>query len=435
MQNLVLLFTLVIFTSCTQKPDVNQEIYTTDIDNYWIAYDKIKATNDTIIQYQYINDLFIDKGTVGLKNIMTARNYTAKEYVDAINNYPEFWTSIRENTYQSKEYNHRITESVQQLKNIYPDLTLVPIYFTIGSLRTGGTILDKTVLIGSELSFADKSTVIDELPEWRQPFFQDYTPIEGVELLCVHEYIHTQQAELIDNLLTYCLYEGVAEFVSTKALGVPSNVPAIQFGEDNEKVVKERFEEDMFVSQNTYNWIWGENQNELKVRDLGYYIGYAICENYYDKAKDKTAAIKEMIELDFSKEEQVEAFVDASNFLSDSLSLLFDKYEKSRPTVLTIEPSVNDDENVSSTLKKITLHFSTPMNKEHRGFDLGPLGVENVLRVQNVIGFSEDGKSFAFEVELEPNKKYQSLVTNRFVSEGGVPLKPFLINFKTASKK
>ena len=102
---------------------------------------------------------------------------------------------------------------------------------------------------------------------------------------------------------------------------------------------------------------------------------------------------------------------------------------------MNFEPAIINNNKVDYQLKKITLNFSTAMNKETRGFDFGPLGENNVLKVQNVIGFSEDGKSFTFEVELEPNKQYQSLVTNRFVSLSGIPLKPFLIDFKTAKKK
>lgn len=56
------------------------------------------------------------------------------------------------------------------------------------------------------------------------------------------------------------------------------------------------------------------------------------------------------------------------------------------------------------------------------------------LRVKNVVGFSEDGKSFTFEVELKPNQRYQSLVTNRFRTINGISLKTFLIDITTANK-
>jgi hypothetical protein len=34
---------------------------------------------------------------------------------------------------------------------------------------------------------------------------------------------------------------------------------------------------------------------------------------------------------------------------------------------------------------------------------------------------------------LQPNKKYQTLVTSNFTNEKGIPLKPFLIEFETGS--
>jgi hypothetical protein len=50
------------------------------------AYDKISSTKDSSLQYDYLNKLFLEKGSPGLKAIMQARDYTAKSYVDAINN-------------------------------------------------------------------------------------------------------------------------------------------------------------------------------------------------------------------------------------------------------------------------------------------------------------------------------------------------------------
>jgi hypothetical protein len=422
---------MFIHFGCANSKNVKQEIYSDDIDLFWNAYDKIVSTNDTVVQLKYINELFINKGSKGLKNIMLVKNYTDQQYVKAINNYPEFWTSIRSNTLLAKKYDEKINGNIGKLRTLYPELKPMPIYFTIGLFRTGGTIYDKTVLIGSELSFADKTTKIEELPEWRKPFYKASEPINDLELLCVHEYVHTQQTELVDNLLSYCLYEGVAEFVSTVAMGLPSSTPGVHFGQANEVLVKQKFQEDLFVVKHTYNWLWGENQNELKVRDLGYYIGYSICERYYNQATDKKKAIKEMIELDYHNEKQIEAFVDSSHFFTESVAKLYQNYENARPTVVRIEPEINEQQNVESKINTITIHFSSPMDKESRGFDYGPKGENNVLKVQNIIGFSEDGMSFSFKVDLRPNTEYQSIISNRFLDAKGFPIKPFLLDFRT----
>ena len=252
----------------------------TDIENFWNAYDKITTTKDSVQQYRLLRELYLNKGTDGLKGIIEVRDYSEKEFIDWITQNPKFWNSIRPNTLKVKDIYPKINTNIKKLKKAYPDIKPSTIYFTIGAFRTGGTIQGNKVLIGSELSLADKTTIIDELPGWRQSFYKTQNPLKELPLLCTHEYIHTQQKELVLNLLSMCLYEGVAEFISCKVTNTKSDTPAIEFGKANQKIVVDKFVTDLFVMTNNYNWLWGENRNELKVRDLGYYIGYEICERY-----------------------------------------------------------------------------------------------------------------------------------------------------------
>lgn len=433
MKKLFYVLAFLIISHNLFSQDFQQSIITTDVDNFWMAFDKITTTADSATQYKYLQELYINKGTEGLKNIMQVRRYTAQEYINAINNYPKFWHSIRANTLKSKQFGQDVENGVDQLRKVYSELNPATIYFTIGIFRTGGTIFNNNVLIGSETALTGKNVDVSEFPEsfnYYKTYVQE-DPIQNITLLIVHEYVHTQQKPFVDNLLSYCLYEGVAEFVSTQATAKASTTPAIQFGQSNENLVKSKFEEEMFLMDKIYDWIWGNNTNELKVRDLGYYIGYEICQRYYTMAKDKNQAIKEMIELDFSNEEAIEKFVDGTDFFSAPLQVLYENFEAKRPSVTGIEQFKNGSQDIDPDLTRITLHFSAPMNKNYRGFDYGPLGESNVLRVENVIGFSEDGKSFTFEVALKPNQKYQSLITNRFRSVDGIPLKAYLIDIKT----
>lgn len=95
---------LFLFISCAAFAQHRQSnLNTDDIPNFWIAYDQISASRDSTRQYELLNRLFLEKGTPGLKAIMQARNYTAKSYIDAINNYPLFWNSIRPNTLKTRE--------------------------------------------------------------------------------------------------------------------------------------------------------------------------------------------------------------------------------------------------------------------------------------------------------------------------------------------
>lgn len=429
--------TIILFTTLTNLfAQINKQIFvTTDIDNFWTAYDKIITTNDSAEQYDYLNKLYIEKGSAGLKNIMELKQYTPKKYIDAINQYPLFWKSMRHNINQSKNITGYVQIAINKLKTAYPALKPVPIYFTVGVFRTNGTTSNNSILIGSEMALTDKNTIISELPEYLSYFYTQYAnSYKTIDLLCVHEYIHSQQKELVQNLLSASLYEGVAEFASATITGKPSNVPAIVFGKNNEASVKQKFEEDMFIPSRFYDWLWSAGKNSFNVRDLAYYIGYTICERNYAMAKDKKNAIKEMIELDYTNEAQVENFVDRTKFFSASLKMLNENFEKLRPRVIKVSQFENGSQTVSPGLTTITLNFSESMDKNNRGFDFGPLGEPNVLRVKNVIGFSEDGKSFTFEIELKPNQRYQSLITNRFCTTNGIPLKPFFIDIVTSSK-
>ncbi len=437
MKNIVLpLLLIVSLLGCDKKKDTSaQHIVTTDIDNFWDAYDKITTTQDSILQYKYIDSLYIQKGTLGLKSIMEARNYTQEDYINAINKYPEFWSSIRENTLKTTNYVSELNEGIEKMRGIYPELKPAKMYFTIGALRTNGTTVDNLVLIGSELAMADKNTIASEFKGnnsvGRRKYFNS-NPIDDLVLLNIHEYVHTQQNEQVDNLLSYSLREGIAEFVSTTAMHVPSATPAINYGKRNDNV-KKKFEEEMFFGNNIHHWLWSDFQNEFNTRDLGYYIGYSIAEIHYNKAENKQEVIKEMIELDYTNETQIENFVDGTHFFSMSLEKLYQDYEKRRPTVVGIKPFDNFNKNVDVKINSITIEFSESMNQEFRNFDFGPLGKEALIRIKKVIGYSEDGKSITFEIEdLKPNKHYQLTIGSGFRNLKNVPLKAYLVDFKTS---
>ena len=427
-----LLFLLLV-VSCSTRERKQKNIIADDIVNFWKAYDKITSTKDTILQYAYLDSLYLQKATAGLRAIREVRNYTPEDYITAINNYPKFWNSIRKNTLQVDKYSQELEKGIEKLKEIYPELKPATVYFTIGALRTNGTVLDSLVLIGSELAMTDKNTISSEfsepLQEARKTFFET-NPIDNLVLLNAHEFIHTQQKPMVYNLLSQVIYEGVAEFVSATALQVSPVTPAIAFGKKNEKRVKERFEHEMFYPNNTSKWLWSNAPNEFGIRDLGYYIGYQMCENFYHKSSDKKQAIKKLIELDYSNEKEVEAFVKEAGFFTTSLDELYERFDKKRPVVLGIKEFENESKQVDSNLKQITINFSQPLNGYNTGVDYGELGENAFPKVVNRV-WGEDNKSWTLTVELEPKKEYQLLISNNFRTQDDVPLKPYIVHFVT----
>ena len=372
----VLLIALLIFTNCKNVPHTNQNVVTTDITNFWEAYDQITATQDSVLQLKYLDSLYLQKGTVGLAGIMQARNYTPREYINAINNYPYFWKSIRKNTFVVDKIGSELESGIHKLKEVYPKLKPAKIYFTVGAFRTGGTTIDSLVLIGSEISMADSTTVTSEFPENLSHLKSHFktNPKNHLVFLNVHEYVHTQQNPRVSNILSMAIYEGVAEFVAVKALGISSPNPQIEFGKRNADRIRDVFEKEMFYNNNLYKWLDGNAPNEFGMRDLGYYVGYQMCENYYNQAVNKAAAIQTMIELNYANEADIEDFIKKSNYFSASLETLYAAFESKRPTVLKITQFPNNSQNVSPKTKEITLEFSEPLNGQNTSVDFGDLG-------------------------------------------------------------
>lgn len=439
MKNLTLLLFLLLSQLTFGQENSNertQNFVTHDIDNFWNAYDKIVEEEDSIKQVALLEEHFLNVGSPGLAAFREAKSYTIDDYLRVINSYPKFWSSIRKNTHTAKGCAVEIEKEVKKLEQLYPDLKPADIYFTMGAMRSPGSALNGHVLIGSEFAFADKNTVSEEFPERLEnnlrPYF-DSNPIEDIVFLNVHEYVHTQQNTYGYDLLSQTLFEGVAEFVTVISTNQASNTPAVDYGKANNKFVQSVFEKQIF-NPHWYNWLYNSFENQFKMRDLSYYVGYAIAEKYYEQASDKKQAIKAMIELDYANQKEVEAFAEASGYFKKSMKKLHKAYDKSRPQIKKISQFKNGSQTVNPLLTLVTIEFSTPMDVNWRGFDYGPLGESNVLSVQKYIGFSEDGKSMSFEIKLEPNKQYQLLLPNSFRNTNGVLMEPYLIDIKTSDK-
>ncbi|AYM99002.1 DUF2268 domain-containing putative Zn-dependent protease [Chryseobacterium sp. 3008163] len=416
-----------------------QKIIFDDIINFWKAYDKVIIEKDSAKQISLIKDLYINKATPGLNGIMKARNYSAEEYVFAISQYPKFWKSIRTNTLKSNQFSKEIQNGIEKLKTIYPVLKPVDTYFEIGILRTGGTTIDGMLLIGSEVALADQSVITEEFDE-RYPHLRSYfntNPINDVVFLNVHEYIHTQQKETIGNtLLSQTIMEGVAEFLAEIALNEKSPNPQIAFGYKNEEKIKREFEKEMF-SSNIYNWLMNTPDNQFRMRDLGYFVGYAICKKYYEQSSDKKSAVKEMIQLDYNNESDLMNFVDRSKYFPKLLKLYKIEFEGNQPKVLSVSPIKNGSKNIKPGIIQYSINFSQEMDTNFRRFDYGPLGETAIYKFKKLIGWSNNNQTLTLEIEVEPNKKYQVLIADGakgFKNKQGIVIKPYLFEFETGSK-
>ncbi|MEJ7557298.1 MAG: DUF2268 domain-containing putative Zn-dependent protease [Pedobacter sp.] len=429
MKHLYLLVFALLFPLLTKSQHLQTSlIYTSDIDRFWIAYDSVKTTIDTAIQRNYMQKLYIDKGSEGLQAFMKARDYDAELWVHIINKYPKFWTSIRKNTLQAKRDAKRIEVSINQFRKLYPELRPAKMYFTIGGLRSGGTTTNDMVLVGAEIATADQTTDAAELSDWLKNVFKNQ---QGANLVSVnvHEYVHTQQQPKGQTLLAQSIREGSADFISEVVTGKIDSSAYTVYGRQHEARLRELFKLEMFSTE-TSNWLY--NGSNAPHADLGYFMGYAICQSYYKNQPDKRKAIKDIIELNYQNLQLLNDFLTASKYYDKPLNPteLLKDFEALKPSVVNLSPDINLKTDVDTTLTELTFNFSQTMG-EGKSITFGKGGKDH-FPLTSIIGFSEDRKSFKVKLALVPDKDYNFVITGKgFKSKTGHPLKEYTVQFNT----
>ncbi|MEM6797541.1 MAG: hypothetical protein AAF725_26470, partial [Acidobacteriota bacterium] len=408
--------------------DGSVPVVSDDVPLFWSVYDKVLETEGEEARLKILREEYIAQGSPGLEKMIRARRYTAEEFLYAIESYHEFWESVREDSGDVVQVVDSLQEGIEQLRKVYPGLSPATIYFTVGALRSNGTFMDGDLLIGSELAFATDRTVSHELTEDlpHLPAFFSTNPKEQVVPLVLHEYIHTQQQRDGGyNLLAQALYEGVAEYAATAALGKESAVQAVRFGLENDERIKEKFADEMF-SPWFSNWLWNSPDNEFGVRDLAYYVGYAIADRYIQASEDPRAALEELIELDSRDPDAIRRVVERSSYFDEPLEVYQSRFEKERPVLQTVDFAWTDP---PSAAGELTLRFSRAMNTCCASADFGPRGKDHYPELQSV-RWSETADAVTYSVRVEPGKEYEMLIQEGYRTPRGHPLREELIRFK-----
>ncbi|WP_212001180.1 DUF2268 domain-containing putative Zn-dependent protease [Chitinophaga sp. HK235] len=299
----ILLLTSAVRVSGQEAPHA----FTTDIDNFWIAFDSIQTIKEKEKQVGVMKELYIDKGTEGLKRFMELRRFDAAKLVEAIIKYPKFWRSIRPNTLTIERNLPAIEKHIKEFKVLYPELRAAKIFFTITAIRAAGTTKDSLVLIGSEITMGNKSTDVSEFPDKRLYNFFQSQESDNIIPVVIHEYVHTQQKTEAKILLGQAICEGACDFITELVLKEPLKNAYLRYGREHEAELKQQFKKEM-MGEDFSNWLY--NGATIKTMgDLGYFMGYTICKSYYQRAKNKSKAIKDIITLNYSDQAAVVKFL------------------------------------------------------------------------------------------------------------------------------
>lgn len=297
MKHFLAIFVILFSFSCSGQTSDKFTIETSDIPNFWKAYDSIQNTTE---KAKVFSELYLDKASESFKKMIALSGdiRNPENYLKSFEEYPKFWNSLREPTLELQNIEGEIVECYQKVQELYPSFKPGDVCIFIGvrsiqaSVPNGGNL----IFMGGELNLQfDKVNLSEFKPEETFPY-QNST-----KSTIVHETIHLQQKGDAKSLLGQAIIEGSADFLAELFLDEPYKSQAYIYGRKNEEKLWTEFSKEM-NSADISNWFYIESGKKDRPADLGYFIGYKITKSYYEKAKEKEKAIREIIEVtDFKK--------------------------------------------------------------------------------------------------------------------------------------
>lgn len=250
------------------SPD-SARIHTADVARFWSVVDR--AT--TLDLMQMLQRDYLDAGSGGLRLFASAKIGGALDLARQLYNERARYESVRAATLRAPEADAGIRAAYRKLGSLYPRAVFPDVYFLVGRFALGGWEKDGAIMIATEL--------------YR-------TPQELVTIVA-HEIVHAQQAPSSSDhtLLERAFIEGSADFVGELISGATINAPAQAYGRAHERELWTEFQRGM-NDRDFGDWLYQPGEHG-RPRDLGYFIGYRIAESYYRNAKDKRAALGDII--------------------------------------------------------------------------------------------------------------------------------------------
>ena len=267
-----------------------QGFVTTDIENFWRAYDASSAEN----RASALQRLYLDQASPGLRDFIRVRSLTAENLAEGIAAYPKYYESIRENTLKVATQAPLTNLYLSRFRGLYGAARFPSVYFLIGRLRTGGTFSTSGLLIGTEVWSLGGNADPSEIQAGFPAFYRAMGSIDKLPLIVTHELSHTQQRYAgRPTLISQCLVEGGADFLTSMVSGRTINDYQSQYAEAHRDELFRRFAEDWRRAPPDYSrWLYNFQNVKDEPADLGYWIGMEICRDYFAQNAEKNAAIR-----------------------------------------------------------------------------------------------------------------------------------------------
>ena len=269
-----------------------------DIVNFYKAFDTIQNVCENAKKVALFDSIYLSKCPTEVNKLYAKNNINSDFCIKVIEKHKDYYSSIRKNALQLINRSPEIEMIYKKLKKIYPPAKFREVKLTVSFLTFGGITTDSAIYIGADLIAMDSSSVMNDFPP---QIVSDFRSSDNFLHVFAHELIHVQQKNVKPiKLLSYSIAEGSCDFIAQNLIGPTYQPPYLKYGLCHEKMLFNRFKKDM-ATNDIRNWLHNYSSSSRETSDLGYYMGYAICNSYFEKAiENKAARIKQIIELDYS---------------------------------------------------------------------------------------------------------------------------------------
>ena len=259
-------------------------IVTSDVDRFFaLADDPALAAQPEQLAARYLAD-----ASPGLIEFMALRRITPEKLAAALRDKPQVFQDARGCAAKLPNVRARLVAATDRLAQIYPAARFPPITVAIGRATTAGTANAKGLYIGLEALCAAKFIEADDEDRFVH--------------VIAHEYVHAQQplAQIEDreeSVLRAALVEGAAEFIAEQMSGSVGYPLLHIWAKGREKELETAFLAEKDARAIGSRWLFNQRGTDGWPGDLGYWVGYRVAKSYYNRAPDKAATIKAIIEM------------------------------------------------------------------------------------------------------------------------------------------
>jgi hypothetical protein len=267
-------------------------IVTEDLDRFWRVMDH---PDPTTLAERLQRD-YIDAGSPGLAGFVPGRIRSGEHLAAVIRKHPRYYAALRGVTARMHEELPAVRRALGRVTEIHPEGRPGTVYLVIGALNSGGTTTDTDVIIGVEMYGRTEATDLEELSPWLR---QVLAPAERLPAIVTHELVHTlQRSPSPTTLLGMALHEGSADFIGELLAGQQINAHIHDWARGRERDLWARFRREM-NGRDATSWLYdgGRPREDGRPADVGYWMGYQITRAYYERARDKRAAIREILDI------------------------------------------------------------------------------------------------------------------------------------------